>query len=403
MDSKMKTIFINKIALFFLLSVIISSCTETYNLQTNTYEEALVVEATITNELKQQEIRLTKTSQFEDEGIKTEKGANVNVKDNKGNNYHFIEQDTIYVSETAFKAEPNTEYSLEIITADGKRFESTKEVLTTASKIESITPEVVTDSKEGRGVRISVKSYDPTNTSKYYRYKYEETFKIITPVWTSTKLVVTGPRELTEVPNSTDTKVCYSTKNSVDILQYTTTNLQEDRVNFSVRFISDQNYIISHRYTILVKQYVQNVESYSFYKTLKEIASSSSILSPKQPGFINGNIKCVTNSDYKAIGFFDVSSVDIKRIFFNYSDLFPGENLPPYYTDCSNKYYWFCFGFSTDPERACMGPQLISDIQQNLVTPNFYDPTRLDYYMVNAPCGDCTTFSSNKIPSFWIN
>jgi hypothetical protein len=404
MDSKnMKTIFQNKIALLLLLSFIISSCTETYNLQTNTYEEALVIEATITNELKPQQIKLTKTSQFEDEALKTETGANVNVKDNKGNSYHFTEQSGVYISDTQFKAEADTEYSLEITTSDGKRFESSKEVLTTPSKIESITPAVVTDSKEGRGVKISVKSYDPTNTSKYYRYEYEESYKIITPVWVSTKLVVVGPRELAEVPNSPDTKVCYSVKNSTDILQYTTTNLQEDRVDFPVRFISDQNYIISHRYSILVKQYVQNIESYTFYKTLKEIASSSSVLSPKQPGFINGNIKCVTNSDYKAIGFFDVSSVDTQRIFFNYVDLFPGEPLPPYYTDCSNKYYWFCFGFSTDMTRACNGPQLISDIQQHLVTPNFYDPPKLDYYMVNAPCGDCTTFSSNKIPSFWIN
>ncbi|HEU4789157.1 MAG TPA: DUF4249 domain-containing protein, partial [Flavobacterium sp.] len=54
--------------LFFLLLlfVIFNSCTEPYILETNTYEEALVVEATITNELKKQEITLTKTSRFED-------------------------------------------------------------------------------------------------------------------------------------------------------------------------------------------------------------------------------------------------------------------------------------------------------------------------------------------------
>jgi hypothetical protein len=402
MDSlNIKNIFKNKIVFLLFLSTIISSCTETYNLQTNTYEEALVVEATITNELIHQKIKLTKTSQFEDEETKVETGANVIIKDDKGNTFHFTEQSGLYISDTEFKAEPNTEYTLEIVTIDGKRFESTKEILTTPSQIESITPAVVTDSKEGRGVKISVKSYDPTNTSKYYRYEYEETYKIITPVWVSTKLVVTGPRALGEVPNDPNTKVCYSTKKSTDILQYTTTNLQEDRVDFPVRFISDQNYIISHRYSILVKQYVQNIEAYTFYKTLKEVSSSSGILSPKQPGFINGNIKCVTNTNSKVIGFFDVSSVDTKRIYFNYVDLFPGEGLPPYYTDCSNKYYWFCFGFSSDPDRACNGPQLIDDIQKNLVTPNFYDPPKLDYYMVNAPCGDCTTFSSNVVPPFW--
>jgi hypothetical protein len=218
-------------------------------------------------------------------------------------------------------------------------------------------------------------------------------------VWNNTKLVAVGPRQVSEIANDPNTKVCYTIKNSTDILQYTTMNLLEDRVDFPIRFISDQNYIITHRYSILVKQYVQNIESYNFYKTLKEISSSSSILSPKQPGFLNGNIRCVNNANYKTIGFFDVSSVALKRIFFNYSDLFPGEPLPPYYTDCSDKYYLFCFGFNDPP---CNGSQLMSDLEQKKVTLRVSDISRNEYLMVNAPCGDCTTFSSNVIPPFWI-
>lgn len=53
-----------------MLTFIFNGCTETYPLLTNTYEEALVVEATITNELKNQEIKITKTSRLEDENSK---------------------------------------------------------------------------------------------------------------------------------------------------------------------------------------------------------------------------------------------------------------------------------------------------------------------------------------------
>jgi hypothetical protein len=132
--------------------------------------------------------------------------------------------------------------------------------------------------------------------------------------------VATGPKEIALVPSPLDIQICYGSKKSVDIIQTSTTNLQEDRVNFPVRFISDQSYIISHRYSILVRQYVQSIEAFTFYKTLKEISSSSSVLSPKQPGFVNGNIKCVTDTESKVIGFFDVSSVSSKRMFFNYAD-----------------------------------------------------------------------------------
>lgn len=391
----MKTLFKNKLTVLLLLSFIFNSCTETYNLKSDSYEEALVVEATITNELKRQEIKITKTSRLEEEGIAAETGASVNVLDNKGNSYHFTEESGKYISDTEFKAEPNTVYQLEITTTDGKKYQSSNEVLTTENEIQNITPSVVT-TKEGRGVQINVESYDPTNTSKYYRYEYDETYKIIAPKWNENKVVVVGPQQISFVTNPDNIRICYSTKNSVDIIQTNTTNLQEDRVNFPVRFISDQNYIISHRYSILVRQYVQNIEAYTFYKTLKEISSSSSVLSPRQPGFINGNIKCLTNTDSKAIGFFDVSSVSSKRIFFNYSDLFPGEPIPPYYVECTDLAYLFCFGFSDPP---CLGRQLITDITEYNVSYNYNN--ELDYHMVPVACGDCTTFSSNEIPSFW--
>lgn len=385
-----------KIFLILILSSIIGGCSESYNLQTNNYEELLVVEATITNELKKQEIKITKTSKFEDENVKVEPGANVIVYDNKGNNYRFNEESGIYVSENEFRAEPDTQYTLSILTSNGKKYESSNQTLTTENEIESINPTVV-NNKEGRGVEINIKSYDATNTSKYYRYKYEETYKIIAPRWSDKKAVVIGPQEIALEQNTLDTKTCYTTKKSSDIILTNTVDLSEDRVNFPVRFISDQNYIISHRYSILVTQYVQNFESYNFYRIMKEISGSSSVLSPRQPGILNSNIKCITDNDEKVIGFFDVSSASSKRIFFNYKDLFPGEEIPPYFTDCTLANYLFCFGFGDPP---CMGNALINGLKNNSITYFFLNP-QIDYIMAPVECGDCTSFSSNIIPPFW--
>ena len=394
--TKIKIISIYQTFLLLIFSLIVVGCSEAYNLQTNNYEELLVVEATITNEFKKQEIKITKTSKFENEDVQVESGASVSVNDNKGNSYIFKEESGIYVSENEFQAEPNTQYTLSILTSNGKRYESSNQTLTTESKIENITPEVV-NNNEGRGVEINVKSYDPTNTSKYYRYKYEETYKIIAPRWSDTKAVVTGPEEIALEENSLNTKTCYTTKKSTDIILTSTVNLNEDRVNFPVRFISDQNYIISHRYSILVTQHVQNLESYNFYRIMKEISGNSGVLSPKQPGILNGNIKCITDNDEKVIGFFDVSSVTSKRIFFNYKDLFPGEEIPPYFTDCTLTNYLFCFGFSNPP---CMGRALINGLKDNTLT-FFFLNAPIDYLMTPVECGDCTSFSSNVIPSFW--
>ncbi|MDQ1163984.1 DUF4249 domain-containing protein [Flavobacterium sp. SORGH_AS_0622] len=406
--------FIYKISLFLILAVAASSCTEQYVFQNNDFESALVVEGTITNELKNQTIRLSQVYELEETGPKLEKGANVSVSDDQGNEYQFEEKDTLYASITPFKAEPGRKYQLKIRTSAGKNYTSDEQVLTTETKIDNLTA-TVENVKGERGVQINVNSYDPTNTSKYYRYEYTETYKIIAPMWDSREAVMVPfpatPPNLEEGtpeipagenivvrPRNRETKTCFSTKNSNDIILNSTNNLSDDRVHFPVRFISDQNYIISHRYSIFVKQYVQNLAAYTYYKTLKDLSTSGSVLSPKQPGFFYGNIKCVENPTEKVIGFFEVSAVSSDRIFFNYVDLFPNERLPPYYeSDCDIRNFVDCEG---DPP--CSGVALRSIIRTRelvLVSTDYVS----SYGMVKPPCGDCTTFSSNIVPPFWID
>jgi hypothetical protein len=398
----MKQFSINRILLFSLLCLLISSCTEQYALQTNTFENALVVEATITNELKKQEIKITRTYRLEEKETTIESGAIVTVTDNENNKYVFEQKDSTYVSQTEFQAIPGKKYRLDITTKNGKSYYSTPETLTTVNEIQSIDATVQTI-KGDRGVEINVNSYDPTGTSKYYRYEYEETYKIMAPQWDDemTRLAPLQPGEehqaIMILPRTKETRTCYTTKKEDYIILTSTNALNEDRVRFPIRFISNQNYIITHRYSILVRQYIQTIEAYTFYKTLKEMSGSESILSQSQPGFFYGNIKSSDNPNEKVIGFFEVSSVSSKRIFFNYTDLFPKEPIPPYFTDCTERVYVDCF----NPTPECKGAALRSAIVTNLLV--LLANSGLTYLMVPPPCGDCTTFSSNVIPSFWID
>jgi hypothetical protein len=398
-----------KIIFLLLLPYFISSCTEQYILQSNTYEDVLVVEATITNELKKQAIKITRTSRLEEEVNTIESGANVIVTDNDNNQYIFELKDSIYVSQTEFQAIPGRKYRLDITTNNGKSYYSTSETLPTVNEIQNVSASVKTVDNQ-RGVQITVDSFDPNNTSKYYRYEYEETYKIVTPLWDQDKAVLLPPlsgnnhKEIGLIPRTGESKICYSTVKSKDILITSTNLMNEDRVAYPIRFISNQNYIISHRYSILAKKYTLNLESYTFYKTLKKTSSSNNILSQNQPGFFNGNIRSLDNPNEKVIGFFDVSSVSSKRIFFNYKDLFPEEPLPPYINDCEIKIWTFCFE-STNPD--CRGGLLLSSIESNqLLYLNSYqysNPIYKTYEMIPPPCGDCTSFSSNIIPPFWTD
>lgn len=399
--------------LFFATAVLLlSGCTEQYLLQTSTFDEALVVEGTITNEFQQQQIRISRTFRFEQTDPVNESGATVTVSDDAGNSYAFEANDGKYLSAIPFRAEPGRTYRLDITTAEGKTYSSSGQKLGVVNEMQSVVPTVQVKNGE-KGVAIIVNSFDQQRNSKYYRYEYEETYKVIAPEWSPEKAILLPPlegsahAEIGIVPrDSGETRTCYGTNRSTDIIQTSTVGLQEDRVAFPVRFISTQNYIITHRYSILVRQYIQSLEAYTFYRTMKQLSSSgSSILSQNQPGFFYGNIKCESNPQEKVVGFFEVSSVSSKRIFFNYTDLFPNDPLPPYAADCTLRRFGFCF-IDTNPD--CKGAALLSIIGSNDLLyagdfPNTEGGSYQVYMMVPPACGDCTKISSNVIPPFWID
>jgi hypothetical protein len=409
------------IACLFLFFLALASCTEPYALQTNSYDEAIVIEATITNEFKNQEIKISKTYRFEENGPTAESGAKVYLTDNLGTQYDFEEKQGIYVSKNAFKAEPNKEYRLSVKTKDGESYTSRSEKLTTVNEIESLTTNVSTKEND-EGVAITANCFDPTGKSRYYRYEYDETYKIIAPKWINTEAIVstnvqTQSKEIFLQLRTTEVRTCYSSKKSDKIILNNTNNLSEDRVNFPVRFISSSDYIIMNRYSILVKQYVQNLAAYTYYQTLEQLSDSESLLSQNQPGFISGNIKSDNNPNRKVIGYFEVASYSEKRIFFNFEDVFPDRKKPNYPYNCpdvKNPAYEkdfnliYCFDiFNKD----CKGPSIVFTLENKI---NVYyagwnilgkipiaPDTMIEMYPIQ--CGDCTSFSSNIKPLFWID
>jgi len=389
----------------FCLSV--GSCTEQYVFQTNsTFESILVVQANITNELKKQEIKITRSYRFEEDGPTFEKGANVYVTDSDNNTFEFEleEFSGLYVSKNDFQAIPGKSYRLNIITKDGKSYSSAAQTLTAVSEVQ-VEPKVETIDGN-KGVQIQVNSYDPSSKSKFYRYEYEETYKVISPSWTPDKLKIDPASPNTEQPNylivprEGETRVCYTTKKSDDLILLSTVNSSEDRINLPIRFIDIKNPILNERYSILVRQYIQNSESYTYYNTLKSLSTSSSLFSQVQPGFNYGNLKADENPDEKVIGYFEVSSVSSKRIFFNFRDLFVDDPYPPFYSECAPQILANCWN-----SKGCAGYTILALVKSPVAESVYLGELNnmQSIIFVPAPCGDCTRISSNIKPLFWID
>jgi hypothetical protein len=402
--------------LTILILATIVGCTTPYDYQTNGFDDVIVIEATITNQYKTQEIKLSRTYKLEEKKPTFETKAVVFITDDQENKYDFKESADTYTSVSEFQASPDRTYELHIRTQDGRSYVSTAEILPKQTQIESLNASAIT--KEGvLGVEITVNSTDPTNSSKYYRYEYEDTYKIVTPKWYFQKAVPHffpagsyPPGELTFETRTEEARICYSSGKSNELILTSTSDLSEDKVvNFPVRFIPSTDPIIRNRYSILVKQYVQSLASHTFFETLKKISNSGSILSQTQPGFFNGNIKSVDNPGEKVIGYFDVSSYSEKRLFFDFRDIFPTQPQPKYQFDCpapipdnQTKAYLFKYCFNKNPEFECQGELILNLLATGL---KVYFPTEGPnvYILYDVQCGDCTSFSSNIKPPFWID
>jgi hypothetical protein len=399
----------NKIwVLFSFISLI--SCVEEFEPETIFFEDLLVVEATITNEFKKQEVKLSRTNEFSQDLI-FETQATVQVIDDTQSIYQFSEAESgTYISESEFSVTPERTYTLKIVTKDNKSYVSSSvkppsetAELTEVSFINS------TNSQGVEGIIILVDSFDPFGESRYYRYEFEETQRIVAPFYNPNELIIVSdspPFEVGLELGAEQKGVCYkTTKSKSSIIQTQTNNLGEDRVTkFPVKFLSKTDSIIRDRYSVLVKQHVQTFEAYSYYQNLDDFSSSENVFSDKQPGFIEGNIISENNPLERVIGFFEINSVSEKRLFINFREAFPNENNLPYFSPCTE-----LIPFLTDPEDSNNSP-LIDLIKQDAI--RFWQ-TREDFFgnpienppyvVINKECGDCTVFGSNVKPDFWID
>lgn len=395
----------------------LSSCVESFEVAIPN-RKSLVIRSLLTNEMKRHEVFLSRAYRFDDGSIVLEDGAEVRVIDNNQNEYSFNEEEGRYVSKVAFAAQPGVGYTLVVNTKDGKTYRSSPEKFEEAAVISNVLAERGPNSFGEDGVLISVNVKDISGNSQFFRYEYEETYKIIAPQYFDLdfKLENYDPcanpdtYDFEVVPREEQQKICYASQYSNEIIQINTSNMVQNNIEkYKLRFIGADNYILSHRYSILVKQYVQSAKAFAYYETLNDFSSSESVFTDIQPGFLSGNIVSESNSTEKVLGLFEVSSVSTKRLFFDYTDFFPDEQLPDYPFSCNTtirpplEQPQFCNG-SSFPH--CERKSFYVYVNEGSIA--YWRKTENTgcgggpYVVVSRGCGDCTLLGSNKVPDFWI-
>jgi len=429
-----------KRVLILMAIIIYLGCVEPFEFEGSSSDNVLVVEAALTDEFAVQTVILIRTSAIEktneEEGsgyspntpfipkedilANAEKNASVMILDDLGVEFSFSEiEDGLYVSNTPFGAQEGRVYQLKIITSENEIFESDFMGIIGKSKINDLKAERIFNDVGDEGMAIYVDGADITNSSNFFRYTYEETYKIIAPNWTPLEFNILSEGDFTKDPieypavelvaREQEEQICYNTINSSTVNLASTANLGESVIKQNlIRFIDRNNPILSHRYSILVKQYLQSIDSFSYYESLRNFAKNESVFSAVQPGFLEGNIKS-QNEDNVVVGFFDVASVDQKRLYFNYTDFFPNEDLPPCFFDfnCNRRLSPPIGDPELDGPLALNCPQfLVPRLKLELVEYVSVNggPQTCEgpYFVTPRICGDCTILGSNVKPDFWV-
>ncbi|MEQ8239508.1 MAG: DUF4249 domain-containing protein [Cyclobacteriaceae bacterium] len=386
------------IALLFL-SVLLA-CVEPYDFDPQSYEKVLVIDGAVSNQEGPYTVTLNYTYPLETNQSESITTAKVWVEDGDGNTfpYTFTKQNT-YSSPDGFRAETGKKYALWVEMPDGSRYRSDSQLLQAAPLIDTIygkyaeLPNENEDQNVG-GIQFFIDANNSDSNAKYFRYEWEEAYKIITPYPAQFRVA----DDSSIVPLDTAIGICYQ-EGASNLLIYGTSvgNAGNQILEFPVRFLSESQQQLRTRYSILVRQHAIGEAAYLFYKRLRENNESGGSLFDQQVGSVYGNMYAVDNPDEAVLGFFEVAGVSEKRSFFDYADLADEINRPPFIYDC-----FLISGVITTPDSAAYylnitGGNIYSYLE---TSPDSGMPSEVG--IQSKTCTDCSFYAEITPPDYWI-
>ena len=327
----MKNFF--KVTAGTILIWLFAQCKQAYepHIETKT-TGLLVVEGFLNSGQGPTTIRLSRSSDLEHTTLIPEFSAQVNVEGEDGSRFPFVESGNGEYSIAQLTLNNGIKYRVHIRTADGKEYTSDYTPVNYTPLIDSITWQ-----RENDGLRLYANARDPQNDTKYYQWKYEETWEIHSAYYTSIKYIRDTIRTnaVTDLvyrmpdqnPDTTLYK-CWNTLNSSTIILGSTEKLTSDIVYLPVQYIEPKSEKLSVLYSINLRQYAISHDNYLFLQKMKKNTEQLGTIFDPQPSEISGNIHCLADPGEVVIGFIEVTQEQVKRIFISNSQV-PGWNYDP--------------------------------------------------------------------------
>lgn len=330
---------------------------------------------------------------------KAELGGSVTLESDAGVSYPLIGIDNGYYVSTALNLSASNKYRLKIVTSDNKIYQSDFVAVKNSAPIDSVTYQV-----EDNGLQVNVSTHDASNSTRYYRWEYQETW-IIHSAFSSSSVLVKSPNDtiVYRLP-SDQIAECWKSAISSTIILGSSAKLTNDVItDNSLIFIDASAEKLSDRYSILVKQYALTKDGFNYWQQLKKNTEQLGGVFDPQPSEIIGNIHCVSNPSEPVIGYIGAGSATKKRIFIDNRDLPAWHAILP---TAGCKLDTLLFARFIPPKTT------INEVKDYLYTGFLFPvnavlppgaPRPTGYTASTAECVDCTLRGTNKKPDFWID
>ncbi|PJJ52986.1 DUF4249 domain-containing protein [Hymenobacter chitinivorans] len=329
-------------------------------------------------------IRLSRTQNVANSGAPAaEPRATVAIQDEAGTSYPLSEQVPGTYTSAALSLSPARRYQLRLRTAGGREYASALVTPKVAPPIDEL-PWAVED----RGVRVYVNAHDATNSTRYYRWTYTETWEFHS-AYRSGLEYVNGRMQ----PRAEDIYQCWGTAGSTSIAINSTARLNQDVVaRYPLILLPANSVKLRFKYSVQVRQYAQTAEEYAYWEQLKSNTESVGGLFDPVPSQLTGNVQSLTDATEPVVGYVGAGTVTEKRIFIASNEL----PLTQQYET----------GYNCAPPDTVPLARVPTVFSTSVVLPLYtvYAPmsnTIVGYSSASAECADCRRRGTNRRPDFW--
>jgi hypothetical protein len=406
---------------FFLCLIVITiGCQKSYNPPSIVAPDSyLVVEGMINAGPGKTTIMLSKTVNLSSsDAINPVLGASIVIENDRGANYPVPEAGQGKYTSANLTLDITAKYRLRIKTADNREYVSDFVPVTNSPPIDNVSFDV-----KNNGIQIYVSTHDPTNTTHFYRWEYEETWVLHTAFFSLFKS--NGDTVLERDLDNDQIYQCWRSDTSTTIGLATTSGLSADVINNApVTFIESTSHKLdgkqsqifiqkkaeTNAYSILVKQFALTREAYHYWENIKKNTQDIGRIFDPQPTEIRGNIHSVANPLEPVLGYISTGTMTTKRLFIANGQIptiwtldspYDGCRLDTMYLDTLLKGTLVRVNQENTAFNINKGTEI--GLLQIPVFAVFDRPTgAIIGHTGSSPyCVDCTVQGTNIVPAYW--